>query len=51
MNSMKRMRAKRKVTTISLAGDTYDELNEFRHGGESWDEFLKRVVRTLAGRP
>ncbi len=35
------------LTTLSLSRGTRDKLNVFRNGGETWDEFLRRVAKLL----
>ena len=37
-----------KLTTISLAEDTKEVLNDARRGGESWDEFFQRIAKLLS---
>jgi len=36
--------SKTDLTTVSLYRSTYEQLNTFRHGGESWDNFFKRII-------
>lgn len=45
--SKARTEKRSRITTISLRPKTYERLNKFRRGGETWDEFLVRVVRLL----
>lgn len=45
--SKRRSRPRKEITTISLTRNTYERLNGFRRGGESWDQFLARVAHRL----
>ncbi len=40
-------RRKGRPTTVSLHKETYDRLNKFRHGGETWEQFLNRITELL----